>query len=81
MIQKNNFYLFYFRILKLRQQVTSLSSKEFQEIAFQSTLSFGRGHNFLFCSQLNTFEGLEGNHHSAEDLSDGVAMAEVLMQM
>ena len=81
MIQRNNFCLFYFKILKLRQPVTSLHSKEFQEMAFQSTLSFGWGHSFLFYSQLNTFEGLEGKHHSAEDLSDGVAMAEVLMQM
>jgi len=30
---------------------------------------------------LNTFEGIEGPHHSAEDLSDGVAMAEVLTQI
>lgn len=30
---------------------------------------------------LNTFEGIEGAHHSAEDLSDGVAMAEVLTQI
>jgi len=30
---------------------------------------------------LNTFEGIEGAHHCAEDLSDGVAMAEVLTQI
>lgn len=30
---------------------------------------------------LNTFEGIEGAHHSAKDLSDGVAMAEVLTQI
>ncbi|XP_057300171.1 protein Hook homolog 3-like [Hydractinia symbiolongicarpus] len=30
---------------------------------------------------LNTFEGLLGNHHTAEDLSDGVAMAEALTQI
>ena len=30
---------------------------------------------------LNTFKAIEGAHHSAEDLSDGVAMAEVLTQI
>ena len=30
---------------------------------------------------LNTFEAIEGAHHCAEDLSDGVAMAEVLTQI
>lgn len=30
---------------------------------------------------LNTFDGLEGKHHTHEDLSDGVAVAEVLTQI
>lgn len=30
---------------------------------------------------LNTFDGIEGAHHSAEDLSDGLAMAEALTQI
>lgn len=31
--------------------------------------------------QLNTFDGLTGKHQTAEDLTDGVVMAEVLTQM